>query len=55
MEKTKTKRSDSDAISLDDFCLDRLFDPEQLYYTPMEELIKQYAKRNLRLVLNLKQ
>lgn len=29
------------------YCLDRLFDPEELYYTPMDELIKRYKKRNL--------
>jgi hypothetical protein len=44
MEKMKVKRSDSD---LSDYCLDRLFDPEQLYYTPMEQLIKQYKTRDL--------
>ncbi|RNA45019.1 EF-hand domain-containing C3orf25 [Brachionus plicatilis] len=29
------------------YCLDRLFDPEELYYTPMDELLKRYKKRNL--------
>lgn len=33
--------------ALSSFYLDRLFDPEQLYYTPMEELLKRYKKRNL--------
>jgi hypothetical protein len=32
----------------DDFCLDRLFDPEELHYTPMPELLKRYKKRDLR-------
>ena len=32
----------------DFYYLDRLFDPEQLDYTPMSELIKRYKKRNLR-------
>lgn len=32
---------------LSDYCLDRLFDPEQLYYTPMEDLIKRYKKVDL--------
>jgi hypothetical protein len=32
-----------------DYCLDRLFDPEELHYTPMPELLKRYKKRNLRI------
>jgi len=40
-------RQDSSA-SMDDYCLDRLFDPEELYYTPMDELLKRYKTRNLR-------
>jgi len=47
MEKMKIKRSNSDSSSMSDFCLDRLFDPEQLYYTPMEDLIKKYKTRKL--------
>lgn len=41
----KVERPES---SLDDYCLDRLFDPEELYYTPMDELLKRYKKRDLR-------
>jgi len=33
---------------LSDYCLDRLFDPEDLYYVPIDELIKRYKKRDLR-------
>jgi hypothetical protein len=47
MENMKIKRSNSDSSSMSDFCLDRLFDPEQLYYTPMEDLIKKYKTRKL--------
>lgn len=46
---TNFKRNRNPSIvSMDDYCLDRLFDPEELYYTPMDELLKRYAKRNLR-------
>ena len=42
-------RDRSDSVwSQDDYCLDRLFDPEELYYTPMDILIKRYKIRNLR-------
>jgi hypothetical protein len=34
--------------TLDDYCLNRLFDEEGLYYTPMDELLKRYKKRDLR-------
>ncbi len=37
---------------MSDYCLDRLFDPEDLYYTPMEELLKRYKKRDLLLELD---
>ena len=40
------KRKDS-VQSMDDYCLNRLFDEEGLYYTPMNELIKLYKKRDL--------
>ncbi|CAF0895723.1 unnamed protein product [Brachionus calyciflorus] len=43
MALKNNERSDSEWS----FYLDRLFDPEQLYFTPMEELIKRYKKRNL--------
>ena len=32
---------------MSNYCLDRLFDPEDLFYTPMEELLKRYKKRDL--------
>jgi hypothetical protein len=32
-----------------DYCLDRLFDPEELHYTPMPELLKRYKKRDLKI------
>lgn len=46
VEIPRRKRNES-IESMDDYCLDRLFDPEQLYYTPMEELLKRYKKRDL--------
>jgi len=46
-KKKPIRRSES-SLSMDDYCLDRLFDPEELYYTPMDELLKRYTKRNLR-------
>ena len=50
MEVVVQRKKRNDSIeSLDDYCLDRLFDPEELYYTPMEELLKRYKKRSLRL------
>ena len=49
----KNKRRVSSTSSLDDYCLDRLFDPEQLYYTPMDELLKRYPIRDLRFVLRV--
>ena len=44
--KFKHSRPDT-ASTMDDYCLDRLFDPEELYYVPMEELVKRYKHRNL--------
>ena len=41
------KTTTSDGDESDDYCLDRLFDPEDLYYVPMRELVKRYKKRNL--------
>ena len=34
--------------SPDQYYLDRLFDPEELYFTPMDQLLKRYKKTNLR-------
>lgn len=50
--KTTLQRNDS-ILSMDDYCLDRLFDPEELYYTPMDELLKRYKKRNLRFLSSI--
>jgi hypothetical protein len=33
--------------SPENYYLDRLFDPEDLYYTSMDELLKRYKKRDL--------
>lgn len=41
---TLVERPDS-AIS--DYCLDRLFDPDDLYYVPIKELVKKYKTRDL--------
>lgn len=43
--KRTSKTIDDDEV--DDYCLNRLFDPEELYYVPMRELVKRYKKRNL--------
>ena len=45
-QSQQRKRKDS-IQSLDDYCLNRLFDEEGLYYTPMDELLKRYKKRDL--------
>jgi hypothetical protein len=37
------ERRDSEE-NVEDYYLDRLFDEEQLYFTPMEELLKRYKK-----------
>lgn len=45
--KEKRRQKSASSIVSDDYCLERLFDPEDLYYTPMNELLKCYKKRNL--------
>jgi hypothetical protein len=48
-QNTQRIRKRKESIeSLDDYCLNRLFDEEGLYYTPMDELLKRYKKRDLR-------
>ena len=44
----RTRKRQESIESLDDYCLNRLFDEEGLYYTPMDELLKRYKKRDLR-------
>ena len=44
----RTRKRKESIESLDDYCLNRLFDEEGLYYTPMDELLKRYKKRDLR-------
>ena len=45
--QTRIRKKKESIVSLDDYCLDRLFDEEGLYYTPMDELLKRYKKRDL--------
>ena len=45
--QTRARKKKESIVSLDDYCLDRLFDEEGLYYTPMDELLKRYKKRDL--------
>ena len=50
LERRKNRlKQEQNAEEWSDFCLDRLFDPEELHYTPMPELLKRYKKRNLRI------
>jgi hypothetical protein len=46
--KSKSKKVKVRLPSPESYYLERLFDPEELYYTPMEELLKRYKKRDLR-------
>ena len=45
--QVRARKKKESIESLDDYCLDRLFDEEGLYYTPMDELLKRYKKRDL--------
>ena len=46
--KTNDKRASSaSSTESDNYCLHMLFDEEGLYYTPMDELLAKYKKRDL--------
>ena len=50
MKKNKRKmkkRRPSTASTMSDYCLDRLFDPEELFYVAISELVKRYKMRDL--------